>query len=1055
MFAAAWHYTSAMQQRPYLFLALPAIVLAGLSALLPAQGAVALLAAAVFWLALAVCMVAVWAPPAQLSVASTPTWPMARLLASAGVLLANGLLVLVLIVPAWLWWQRAPSLTASLGLASAAAAVLLLPWRLWPALVLPVLDRGEGLDTAGQTLVRLRRALRAAQALTGRQDLYFRHGLPVLLLHSALLLLPLILIAAGLDWPLRASALALASLLAALGYAGLQQRVRALLDAAQAPAEAGVAPVSEEDEPIPQRPLLRDAALRTALREGRVERALVLLAAGASATAAALPDEVDQRDALTIAATLNDSRPLRAMIAAGASIEHRCQGLTPLLAACRDSYYGRAEIVLALIANGADLAVTDEAGRTPLHHAALSTEPAVAAMLLDASAAIDGIDDDGHTPLARACAAGNLALVRLFLERKAALAPKGAVPALCAAAAGPEDDPAIVQRLLRARADVRALDEDGRSALHHAVLAGHETIVQCLLDAGIEVDLQDRHGQRALDLVERGAGAEGLRQRLIAGGAATGPAILQPAGEAEDIEALLRLPLPKPRPAGLLTGGTPALRQWLLTATSAQRCDLALEASIQGAHAAVSVILARPLPADARLSDGRLLIEAALDAWPATTRLLLALPACGVAVSGGAWLARLLSSTGGQAEQRETIALAWLDAGADQFAADPNGIDPLHHAVAQGLERLAVRLLERGVDSQRRDFAGYTPLHRALDHDDERARRLVIALLRCGADPRALASSGETPLGLAMNGDRGDLVDWLRWSGWSLPPRRLQAHDVAAAARAGDLSAVRRLLGLGLDSRGRDGQACPALVHAAGAGHLAVVTELIDHGADLDAGTAAGVTPLVAAIIGGRDEVVEALLERGARARSESGRSNPPLLVAAACGRAGIVERLLRAGANARVVDAAGNNALHAAAGHAFGSDDGTTVRGLLMALLASGAEVEACNEAGLTPLHIACGAAATVAAEAAGVDAALDVLLSRSRDADRPDGNGCTPLHYAAANGQLAAVRRLLKRGADSNRRDQGGWRAEDYATRYGFTDVVQELRSPRPPGALPLRPA
>src|SRR5690606_28725403 len=102
------------------------------------------------------------------------------------------------------------------------------------------------------------------------------------------------------------------------------------------------------EEPIPANALLRSAALRAALRAGSVERALAILDAGVDPMAPALPDELDQRNALTIAATLNDSRPMRAMIAAGADVNHRSHGITPLLAAPRDSYYGRAETVLVL-----------------------------------------------------------------------------------------------------------------------------------------------------------------------------------------------------------------------------------------------------------------------------------------------------------------------------------------------------------------------------------------------------------------------------------------------------------------------------------------------------------------------------------------------------------------------------------------------------------------------------------------------------------------------------------------------------------------------------------
>jgi ankyrin repeat protein len=61
-------------------------------------------------------------------------------------------------------------------------------------------------------------------------------------------------------------------------------------------------------------------------------------------------------------------------------------GMTPLLAATRDSWHGRPEAVMTLLANGADPRVTDADGNTPLHHAARSSDPGVVALLRDAAA---------------------------------------------------------------------------------------------------------------------------------------------------------------------------------------------------------------------------------------------------------------------------------------------------------------------------------------------------------------------------------------------------------------------------------------------------------------------------------------------------------------------------------------------------------------------------------------------------------------------------------------------------------------------------------------------
>jgi ankyrin repeat protein len=464
--------------------------------------------------------------------------------------------------------------------------------------------------------------------------------------------------------------------------------------------------------------------------------------------------------------------------------------------------------------------------------------------------------------------------------------------------------------------------------------------------------------------------------------------------------------------------------------------------------------LAAPLGVDPVLPDGRDLVDAALERLPASLPLLAALPGAGVSVAGGGRLARLLAGAGGDAAALEAVALAWLDAGADPFA-DPAGASALHHAAGRGLPALSARLLERGAHAGAADRNGVTPLHRALAHDDERALPLALLLLRHGADPEAAAGSGETPLGLANDADRGAVVDWLRWRGWRLPGRRLGGHDVAAAARAGDATAVRRLLTLGLPINGRDAQGCTALVRAAGAGHAEVLEALLGQGADVGARTAGGMTALAAAAVAGHDGLVRRLLEHGVAVDQRCGNDASALVIAAACGALASVDHLLKAGARLDACDSAGNTALHAAAGFAFGSAEAGASRSLLLRLLSAGAEVDAVNAAGLTALHVACGAAAVTRANSAGMGAALDVLLSRSQALAMPDSHGCAPLHYAAAHGQLEAVRRLLARGGDPLRRDHGGWRPEDYANRYGWVEVAQALRMGPTAPPLPQRPA
>ena len=174
--------------------------------------------------------------------------------------------------------------------------------------------------------------------------------------------------------------------------------------------------------------------------------------------------------------------------------------MTPLLAATRDSWHGRPEAVMTLLANGADPRTADSEGNTPLHHAARSSDPGVAALLRDAAAETDALNQRRrHRRSASPASAGNwrLAQVPAGARRQART---GRRPTRCCwrPPRTEEDDPAGVQLLLKHKAKVDTRDSLGRSALHEAALAGHADIIAVLLAAGADVHGRDDAGAHAV-----------------------------------------------------------------------------------------------------------------------------------------------------------------------------------------------------------------------------------------------------------------------------------------------------------------------------------------------------------------------------------------------------------------------------------------------------------------------------------------------------------------------------------------------------------------------------
>ena len=839
---------------------------------------------------------------------------------------------------------------------------------------------------------------------------------------------------------------------------------------AQVPEPAPVTlPTAPHEEPSPDDGL----ALYAAARRGQVDRALALIAAGADLHAAPPAEGRDRRGLLQLAVVLPDLRLLRALIQAGVDLEAGAGQPGALITATRDSWHGRADAVMTLLANGADPHARDAQGNTPLHHAARSTDPGVAAMLLDAGAAIDALNDDGQSPLAVACRSGNWRLARFLIERGAVQHPAGAEPALVAAAATDDDDPAGVQFLLRHKAVPDAQGRDGRTALHQAAAAGHAAIIDALLSQRAALELRDAEGATPWLLAAQG-GHLPVLQRLAAAGAdprsedAAGRDALMLAfrhaqPDAELLAALRGFGLDGHRP-------DPEGRSAIAAAIEQGRWDLV--AALDPAH---------PLPAteeEAEAMRPRTPLQQALDiladdaatAFPAETLRALDAGAQGelllaAARTQPARIAALLPWVG-EREARDAhgdtavfllLDRAARDAGARagarallQGGATPAGAGGLARyltgalahpsgSTAAGAEDFALELLAAGADGFGR-HAGDSPLALAIRLDWPRlcralldrgadpastdargmsALHLAVALnradvlqplLRAGAQPAARSSDGQSALGIALASGREALAAWLDWRGWPHPGRRLREDDLPAAAMVGDAAAVDRLLALGLPVDSRDAQGCTALLRAAGGGHVDALSRLLAAGADPDLAAHGGATALSAAVSRRHLDVIERLMRAGAALEHPLPDGITVLMLACALGLPDVAAKLIAAGADVTHGDEAGLQPIHCAALYGFGARDRATLLALLDTLLLAGADADAATALGITPLLLLLGARAE-------------------------PGAACDEAVIGAG------VERLLDEDASLQARDARGFGALHLAALHGMGGLVQLL--------------
>ncbi|HYG05257.1 MAG TPA: ankyrin repeat domain-containing protein [Stenotrophomonas sp.] len=956
------------------------------------------------------------------------------------------------------------SLAAALALSIAVAATLLGLWRTWP--LWHELER-EGGD------------LRSGWQHLGGRELHAWQGLAVagaVLLVSAfgLVLAWPGLVAGSARW-----ALAVIAAVAAPALHLLLQRMPGAGNVEVAPQARDLLAASVETAPLESLPRHEWVpALYDAARGGRVDRALQLLEAGADPHA--LPDESwrDQRSLAALAAVLPDLRLLRELIVRRVDLNQAHRGMTPLLAATRDSWHGRPDAVMTLLANGADPRVTDAEGNTPLHHAVRSSDPGVAALLRDAAAEIDALNHDGLSPLAMACQAGNWRLARFLLERGAKPEPVDGSPVLLAAAGTEEDDTAGVQLLLKHKARIDARDRQRRSALHEAAQAGHAEIVEVLLGAGANLDARDLLGRTPFLEAARHARAAVLEQLLARKADFTAvdsdgrnAVLLASAAEHASpalVQRLLDLGLPPDQPdhAGRRAVDLAAeAGRWSIVALLDPQYPLpaaVTDTRGEGDAAAPPPVLDRPPLVLLResLQLGRADGLASLARLCAAQELgeLLHDPHLALNADAVDWLLR----HGADPEVRDACGdvpmFALLSRGADalptlqvllRHGVSPAGAGGLsrflsacvqHDSSSRSQELFALELLERGADPFAHPGAGDPPLALAVRLG---WLRLQQALLERGVDREARDSHGMTALHLATALGREASLKLLVMQGASPDARAADGQTPLGVA----LSIGRRDLADWLDWRvwplPRRPLRAADVPAAATRGDADAVRRLIELGLPVDAVDAQGCTALLRAAGSGHAAVVDLCLARGADPQHAASSGATPLSAAVSMRQTDIVIALLDAGAKIEHRLPGGVTVLMLAS--ALGLPD-ITAR-----LLAAGADVHAGDAQDLAPLHCAALYGFT-ARDRSRLLALLDTLLLAGADPERVAAGKVSPLLLLlgarAEPGTrcdeqvvLAGVERLLDEGVSLDVQDPRGFGPLHLAALHGLPALVQRL--------------
>jgi tankyrase len=347
-----------------------------------------------------------------------------------------------------------------------------------------------------------------------------------------------------------------------------------------------------------------------------------------------------------------------------------------------------------------------------------------------------------------------------------------------------------------------------------------------------------------------------------------------------------------------------------------------------------------------------------------------------------------------------------LQHGADVHAKDKGGLVPLHNACSYGHRELTEALLGHGANVNALDLWQFTPLHEAAS----KARMEVCSLLLShGADPTIPNCHSKTALDLStsdMNRERLDM--------------EFKGYQLLNSAERGDLSRAKKLLTctpqlisfqhmLTLDS---------ALHCATASKRKSLVELLVRRGADVNTRNKLMMTPLHVASEKGHGAIVELLTKHGARVNEADHLGQTPLHVAAQAGRVGVARFLLVNGADQNTRTTAGQDA------------EMVATPGVVKVLR----ERPACSNSDIESQLLE-------AAKNGEIEVVKRLCTLRNVNCRDMQGRFSTPLHFAAGYNRVDVVEYLLQQNADVTAKDKGGLVPLHNACSYGHYEVGEQL--------------
>ncbi|KAF5403170.1 Fibronectin type 3 and ankyrin repeat domains protein 1 [Paragonimus heterotremus] len=178
-------------------------------------------------------------------------------------------------------------------------------------------------------------------------------------------------------------------------------------------------------------------------------------------------------------------------------------GFTPLMLAAQKNMLEMLEILLDCNANPN---TKNDTGKTALMFASFKGNIECMETLLESGADVNAVDHSGLSALHMATDGEQTRAIKLLVKNGANLENRdlglGWTPLIRCAGLKNNGNVDVACELIRAGAQIDALDNDGKTALHNCIMVNHHTLCEILLKHGARLDLTTNTGYDAFTLAE-------------------------------------------------------------------------------------------------------------------------------------------------------------------------------------------------------------------------------------------------------------------------------------------------------------------------------------------------------------------------------------------------------------------------------------------------------------------------------------------------------------------------------------------------------------------------